>query len=52
MPQTAVFVSFLPHDVVLDLGLACMNTHCRQRTLGNTSCSQGLLGRCGRVEYL
>jgi len=28
------------------------NTRCRQRTLGTISCSQGLLGRSGRVEYL
>jgi len=34
------------------LGLARRNTRCRQRTLGTTSCSQGLLGRSGRVEYL
>jgi len=34
------------------LGLARRNTRCRQRTLGNTSCSQSLLGRSGRVEYL
>ena len=34
------------------LSLARRNTHCRQRTLGTTSCSQGLLGRSGRVEYL
>ena len=27
------------------LGLARRNTRCRQRTLGATSCSQGLLGR-------
>ena len=27
------------------LGLARRNTYCTQRTLGNTSCSQGLLGR-------
>jgi len=32
-------------------GLAHRNTRCRQRTLGITSCSQGLLGRSGRVEY-
>jgi len=34
------------------LGLARRNTRCRQRTLGTTSCSQSLLGRSGRVEYL
>ena len=34
------------------LGLARRNTRCRQRTLGTTSCSQGLLGRSGRVVYL
>jgi len=34
------------------LGLARTNTRCRQRTLGSTSCSQGLLGRSERVEYL
>jgi len=28
------------------------NTRCRQRTLGTTFCSQSLLGRSGRVEYL
>jgi len=27
------------------LGLARRNTRCRQRTLGTTSCSHGLLGR-------
>ena len=32
------------------LSLARRNTRCRQRTLGTTSCSQGLLGRIGRVE--
>ena len=32
--------------------LARRNTRCRQRTLGTTSCSQGLLGHSGRVEYL
>ena len=35
-----------------DLSLVRRNTRCRQRTLGTTSCSQGLLGRSGRVEYL
>ena len=34
------------------LGLAHRNTRCRQRTLGTTSCSQGLLGRSGCDEYL
>jgi len=34
------------------LCLARRNTHCRQRTLGATSCNQSLLGRSGRVEYL
>ena len=34
------------------LSLARRNTRCRQRTLGTTSCTQGLLGRSGRVEYL
>ena len=34
------------------LGLACRNRRCRLRTLGTTSCSQGLLGRSGRVEYI
>ena len=34
------------------LGLVRRNTRCRQRTLGTTSCSQRLLGRGGRVEYL
>jgi len=33
------------------LSLARRNTCCRQRTLGTTSCSQGILGRSGRVEY-
>ena len=34
------------------LGLARRYTRCRQRMLGSTSCSQGLLGHSGRVEYL
>ena len=34
------------------LSLARRNTRCCQGTLGTTSCSQGLLGRSGRVEYL
>ena len=34
------------------LGLAHRNTHCRQQTLGITSCSMGLLGRSGLAEYL
>jgi len=34
------------------LGLARRNTRCRQWTLRTTSCSQGLLGRSGRVVYL
>ena len=34
------------------LSLARRNTCCRQRPLGTTSCSQGLLGRSGRVEYI
>jgi len=33
------------------LSLARRNTRCRQQTLGTTSCSQGLLGRSGRVEF-
>ena len=33
------------------LGLARRNTRCRQRTLGTTSCSRGLLGRSGHLEY-
>ena len=39
-------------DMYAVLGLARRNTRCRQRTLRTTSCSQGLLGRSGRVEYL
>ena len=33
------------------LGLARRNTHHRQQTFGTTSCSQGLLGRSGRVKH-
>ena len=40
------------HTYDAALSLARRNTRCRQRTLGTTSCSQGLLGRSGRVEYL
>jgi len=34
------------------LSLVRRNTRCRQRTLWTTFCSQILVGRCGRAEYL
>jgi len=39
-------------DTYAALSLARRNTRRTQRTLGTTSCSQGLLGPSRRVEYL